>query len=201
MTKHRVLIVEDEPDIAALIKHALERTGEVEPEIVTSGDAALKAVADNPPALILLDLNLRGENGLDLLALITKERPGIPIVMVTAQGGIDSAVEAMRRGAIDFLEKPFTRQQFLTVLARVQRFRQLGQKIEGLETRVREVLRSVAGGSLLRIDSLHCARDGAFVLMELELIEPNLFLEFAAGSAERLGEAIARRLNPRERQT
>jgi len=88
---------------------------------------------------ILLDLNLRGENGLDLLATITRERPGIPIVMVTAQGGIDSAVEAMRRGAIDFLEKPFTRQQFLTVLARVQRFRQLGQKIERLETRVREV--------------------------------------------------------------
>lgn len=50
-----------------------------------------------------------------------------------------------------------------------------------------------------RVDGI--AREGAFVLMELELIEPNLFLEFAAGSAERMGEAIARRLNPRERQT
>ncbi len=103
------------------------------------GPSALLRLKEERYDGILLDLNLRGENGLDLLATITKERPGIPIVMVTAQGGIDSAVEAMRRGAIDFLEKPFTRQQFLTVLARVHRFRQLGQKIEGLETRVREV--------------------------------------------------------------
>ena len=55
---HRVLIVEDEHDIAGLIKHTLERTGETEAEIVGSGDAALKAVADHPPDLILLDLNL-----------------------------------------------------------------------------------------------------------------------------------------------
>ena len=103
------------------------------------GPSALQRLKEERYDGILLDLNLRGENGLDLLATITKERPAIPVVMVTAQGGIDSAVEAMRRGAIDFLEKPFTRQQFLTVLARVQRFRQLGQKIEGLETRVREV--------------------------------------------------------------
>ena len=103
------------------------------------GAAALARLKEERYDGILLDLHLRGENGLDLLAVITKEKPGIPIVMVTAQGGIDSAVEAMRRGAIDFLEKPFTRQQFLTVLARVQRFRQLGQKFEGLETRVREV--------------------------------------------------------------
>ena len=103
------------------------------------GASALVRLKEERYDGILLDLHLRGENGLDLLATITKERPGIPVVMVTAQGGIDSAVEAMRRGAIDFLEKPFTRQQFLTVLARVQRFRQLGQKIEGLETSVREV--------------------------------------------------------------
>ena len=87
---------------------------------------------------VLLDLHLQRESGLDLLDKIVKEKPGVPVVMITAQGAVNSAVEAMRRGAIDFLEKPFTRQQFLTVLARVQRFRQLGQKIEGLESRVRD---------------------------------------------------------------
>ena len=101
------------------------------------GATALTRLKEDRYDGILLDLHLRGENGLDLLAVITKEKPGIPVVMVTAQGGVGTAVEAMRRGAIDFLEKPFTRQQFLTVLARVQRFRQLGQKMEGLETRVR----------------------------------------------------------------
>jgi two-component system, NtrC family, response regulator AlgB len=102
------------------------------------GPTALNRLKEERYDGILLDLHLQRESGLDLLEKITKEKPGIPIVMVTAKGGISSAVEAMRRGAIDFLEKPFTRQQFLTVLARVQRFRQLGQKIEGLETRVRE---------------------------------------------------------------
>ncbi len=102
------------------------------------GATALMRLKEERYDGILLDLNLQRESGLDLLDKITKEKPGIPVVMITAQGGINSAVEAMRRGAIDFLEKPFTRQQFLTVLARVQRFRQLGQKIEGLESRVRD---------------------------------------------------------------
>ncbi len=104
----------------------------------SDGPTALMRLKEERYDAILLDLHLQRESGLDLLDKITKERPGIPVVMITAQGGINSAVEAMRRGAIDFLEKPFTRQQFLTVLARVQRFRQLGQKIEGLESRVRD---------------------------------------------------------------
>ena len=58
MPKHRVLIVEDEQDIAGLIKHTLERSGDADAEIVGSGDAALKAVAERPPDLIILDLNL-----------------------------------------------------------------------------------------------------------------------------------------------
>ena len=57
MQKHRVLIVEDEQDIAGLIKHTLERSGGADAEIVGSGDAALKAVAARPPDLIILDLS------------------------------------------------------------------------------------------------------------------------------------------------
>lgn len=56
--RSRVLIVEDEADIAGLMKHALERTGDLDVEIVGTGAAALKAVMEDPPALILLDLNL-----------------------------------------------------------------------------------------------------------------------------------------------
>ncbi len=58
MQKHRVLIVEDEQDIAGLIKHTLERSGSAEAEIVGSGDAALKAVTARPPDLIILDRDL-----------------------------------------------------------------------------------------------------------------------------------------------
>ena len=87
---------------------------------------------------VLLDVNLGADNGLDVLIELQKLKPELPVVMFTAQGKVQTAVEAMRRGAVDFLEKPFRREQFLTVLARLQRLRQMGQRIERLEREVKE---------------------------------------------------------------
>src|SRR6476620_7477485 len=87
MQKHRVLIVEDEQDIAGLIKHTLERSAGAEAEIVGSGDAALKAVSARPPDLIILDLNLPVLSGLDVCRVL-RSRPAtsrIPIIMLTAR--------------------------------------------------------------------------------------------------------------------
>jgi two-component system, NtrC family, response regulator AlgB len=85
-----------------------------------------------------LDVNLGNENGLDVLAEIQKQFPQIPVVMFTAQGSVKIAVEAMRRGAVDFLEKPFQREQFTTVLARLQRLNQMSRRIERLEQEATE---------------------------------------------------------------
>ena len=87
---------------------------------------------------MLLDLNLGSENGIDILEQILKRQANLPVIIFTAQGSVKNAVEAMRRGAVDFLEKPFTREQFHLVLARVQRFHQLTQNIERLEQAVKE---------------------------------------------------------------
>jgi two-component system, NtrC family, response regulator AlgB len=87
---------------------------------------------------VLLDMNLGAEKGLELLPLILKQNPNVPVVMCTAQGTVNTAVEAMRRGALDFLEKPFTREQFHRVLARLQRFSQMSRNIERLEQEVQE---------------------------------------------------------------
>jgi NtrC-family two-component system response regulator AlgB len=103
-----------------------------------SGELALSALKEERFDAVLLDMNLAGENGLDVLAELLKSRPNLPVVMFSAQGSVKNAVEAMRRGAADFLEKPFQREHFLAVLARVQRFRQMGQRIERLETEVKE---------------------------------------------------------------
>src|SRR5437667_6753973 len=91
MSKHRVLIVEDEHDIAGLIKRTLERTGETEAEIVGSGDAALKAVADRSPDLIILDLNLPVLSGVEVCSIL-RARSGakhLAIIMRTARSGED----------------------------------------------------------------------------------------------------------------
>ncbi|MCC7374776.1 MAG: sigma-54-dependent Fis family transcriptional regulator [Verrucomicrobiales bacterium] len=107
-------------------------------EGAVSGAAGLVRLGEDPFDVVLLDMNLGDENGLDVLVEILKRHPHIPVILFTAEGSVKSAVEAMRRGAADFLEKPFRREVFLGVLARVQKLRQLGQRIAALEQEVTE---------------------------------------------------------------
>ena len=110
MTKHRVLIVEDEQDIAGLIKHTLERTGQADAEIVHSGDAALKAVSDRPPDLIILDLNLPVLNGIEVCRILRSRPDGqnVPIIMLTARTSENDRVTGLDLGADDYVTKPFS---------------------------------------------------------------------------------------------
>ena len=103
-----------------------------------SGELGLTELKEGKFDSVLLDLNLGPEKGLDILEQILKRQPNLPVIIFTAQGSVKNAVEAMRRGAVDFLEKPFTREQFHLVLARVQRFHQLNQNIERLEREVKD---------------------------------------------------------------
>ena len=105
---------------------------------VCSGELGMTELKEGKYDSVLLDLNLGPEKGLDILEQIRKFRPNLPVVIFTAQGNVKNAVEAMRRGAVDFLEKPFTREQFHLVLARVQRFHELNQNIERLEREVKD---------------------------------------------------------------
>jgi DNA-binding response OmpR family regulator len=101
MPKHKVLIVEDEPDIAGLIKHTLERGGTADAEIVDSGDAALKSVTTDPPDLIILDLNLPVVSGMDVCRILRSRADArhLPIIMVTAKSGESDRVAGLDMGA------------------------------------------------------------------------------------------------------
>jgi two-component system, NtrC family, response regulator AlgB len=107
-------------------------------EAACSGELGLTELKQGKFDSVLLDLNLGAENGLDVLERIKQLQPNLPVVIFTAQGSVKNAVEAMRRGAVDFLEKPFNREQFHLVLARVQRFHQMSQNIERLEREVKD---------------------------------------------------------------
>ena len=108
--KTRVLVVEDEQDIAGLIKHTLERGGEIEVRLASSGDAALKAAAEDPPDLILLDLNLPVLNGLEVCRLLRSRAAtkSVPIIMVTARTSESDRVVGLDAGADDYVTKPFS---------------------------------------------------------------------------------------------
>jgi DNA-binding response OmpR family regulator len=106
----RILVVEDETDIAQLIKHTLERGGDAQVDVVTSGDAALKAVGDKQPDLVILDLNLPVLDGTEVCRLL-RARPAtaaLPIIMLTARTGETDRVSGLDLGADDYVTKPFS---------------------------------------------------------------------------------------------
>jgi DNA-binding response OmpR family regulator len=108
--KPHVLIVEDEQDIAGLVKHTLERHVNAEAQIVQSGDAALKVVASQPPDLIILDLNLPILNGVEVCRILRArlDTRHLPIIMLTARTSEDDRVSGLDLGADDYVTKPFS---------------------------------------------------------------------------------------------
>jgi DNA-binding response OmpR family regulator len=106
----RILVVEDEADIALLIKHALERTGDTEVEIVAAGDAALEIARTRTPDLMILDLNLPVLSGSEVCRLV-RARPAtstLPIIMLTARTSEGDRVTGLDLGADDYITKPFS---------------------------------------------------------------------------------------------
>ena len=124
----RVLVVEDEQDIAGLIKHALERSGEAQVEIVSAGDVALRVVADHAPDLVILDLNLPVLSGMEVCRIL-RGRPAtahIPIIILTARTGEADRVAGLDLGADDYVTKPFSLRELAARVRAVLRRRQTG---------------------------------------------------------------------------
>jgi two-component system alkaline phosphatase synthesis response regulator PhoP len=110
VTPPRVLVVEDEQDIAGLIKHTLERSGDASVEIAGRGDDALRAIAVRPPDLVILDLNLPGLSGDDVCRMLRRrsETVNLPIIMLTARTSETERVAGLDLGADDYVTKPFS---------------------------------------------------------------------------------------------
>jgi len=132
----RILVVEDEDKLRRVIE--LQLLGE-EYEVVPVGSAEEAVRKIEGVDLVLTDLKMPGMDGLTLLEKITKESPSIPVIVMTAFGNVETAVEAMKRGAVDFLQKPFSLDHLTTVVAKaleVRRLRTENQRLkEELETR------------------------------------------------------------------
>ncbi|MBN9518048.1 sigma-54-dependent Fis family transcriptional regulator, partial [bacterium] len=112
-----ILVVDDEITLRRTLRITLESQGHAVAEAGTGAEAAARVRVARPD-LVLLDLKLGRENGLDVLAELHRVAPGLGVVLITAHASIDTAVEAMRRGALDYLPKPFTPKQLAELLAR-----------------------------------------------------------------------------------
>ncbi len=157
-----ILVVDDEQDIRELVAGVLEDEG-YSTRTAADSSAALAALADRRPSLVLLDVWLQGSalDGLQVLEEIKRRDPTLPVLMISGHGNLDTAVAAIRQGAADFIEKPFEADHLLHLVARAtetdrlkrenQTLRaQIGQETEltgssiGINT-VRATLKRVAG--------------------------------------------------------
>jgi DNA-binding response OmpR family regulator len=169
MAQRHVLVVEDEQDIAGLIRHALIREGNTDVEVVHTGDAALQSVDARTPDLVVLDVNLPTLSGFDVCRILRgrKATADVPVIMLTARTAESDRVTGLDLGADDYITKPFSLRELAARVRAVLRRRARTDT----EAPVPEVYR---GAHLLAdFDAVHVEVDGQPVRLtrrEFELL-------------------------------
>lgn len=119
-----VLIVDDEEHLRITASQTLELAGYI-PQPHASAEAALDALSADYPGVLVSDIRMPGMDGMALLREVRRRDPDLPVILITGHGDISTAVEAMREGAWDFLEKPFAAERLTDVVRRAAEKRQL----------------------------------------------------------------------------
>src|SRR5437667_10270428 len=134
-----ILLIDDDQSLRKSIRMALETMNH---RVTEAGDGtqAQELLSHTLFDVAFLDLRLGREKGIDLLLALLRVAPGLAVVIITAYATIETAVEAMRRGAFDFLPKPFTPDELRRVLDRAVRIRRLESHVEELEQFVRSIV-------------------------------------------------------------
>lgn len=130
-----ILVVDDEVDIRDLIAGLLEDEG-FETRTASHSDEALSLIEARRPSLVFLDIWLQGSrlDGLALLAVIKQKHPDLPVVMISGHGGVETAVAAIKRGAYDFIEKPFKVDRLILVAERALEASTLKRQVKELQS-------------------------------------------------------------------
>src|SRR3954466_3962023 len=131
---HDILIVDDEADIRELVSGILQDEGYLT-RTARDSDDAIAAVATRRPNLVFLDIWLQGSrlDGLQLLDAIVQQHPEVPVVMISGHGNIETAVAAIKRGAYDFIEKPFKTDRLVLVADRALENSRLKREVKALK--------------------------------------------------------------------
>ncbi|PTQ64791.1 two-component system nitrogen regulation response regulator NtrX [Sphingomonas sp. PP-CE-3G-477] len=164
-----ILVVDDERDIRELVAGVLEDEG-YDTRDAGDSDSALEAIAARRPSLVLLDVWLQGSrlDGLELLDEIKRRDPSIPVLVISGHGNLDTAVAAIRRGASDFIEKPFEAERLLLMVARATETERLRREVATLRATVgRETDLTGSSGSIngVRATLKRVAATGSRVLI------------------------------------
>ena len=137
----RVLVVDDETHVRAMIGSTLERKG-YEVQLASSVREALEALEANTYDLVLTDIVMQDLNGIALLEKLHAQQPNLPVVMVTAIHDISVAIDSMRRGAYDYLLKPFERDHLIGTVERALRHRQVLEESHNYQQSLEQMVRA-----------------------------------------------------------
>lgn len=131
-----ILIVDDEADIRELVSGILEDEGH-RTRLARDSDEALRIIEERRPQLVILDIWLQGSrlDGLEVLTLIKRTYPDLPVVIISGHGNIETAVTAIKRGAYDYIEKPFKADRLVLVTLRALEASQLRREVRELKER------------------------------------------------------------------
>ena len=131
-----ILVVDDEADIRELVAGILEDEGH-RCRLARDSDEALRAIEQRRPHLVILDIWLQGSrhDGLEVLNIIKRAHPDLPVVIISGHGNIETAVQAIKRGAYDYIEKPFKADRLVLVVLRALEASQLKREVKQLKER------------------------------------------------------------------
>jgi two-component system nitrogen regulation response regulator NtrX len=174
-----ILIVDDEADIRELISGILQDEG-YETRLARNSDAALAALADRRPSLVVLDIWLQDSklDGLDLLTVIRERHPELPVVIISGHGNIETAVSAIKRGAYDYIEKPFKADRLILVVGRALEASRL--------RRENEVLKGRAGADVELLGSSMAIRQLRQTLKKIAPSNSRILITGAMGAGKEL---------------
>src|SRR5690349_3398146 len=133
MTERRVLVVDDEQETCDLLKMSLEREG-FAVTTCTSAEAALELVGSVDFDVVLTDLSMPEMGGLELCERVLGTRPNVPVVVITGQGSLETAIGAMRVGAYDFITKPVDPKILVVSVARAVQHKGLQDEVKRLQS-------------------------------------------------------------------
>ncbi len=122
--RKRLLIVDDEPSIRRVLQALLAREG-YDVELAVDGAQAIAQLGERQYHAVVTDLKMPGIGGLELLSWVRANDPGLPVIMITAHGTVDSAVEALKLGAADYISKPFDQDELRQIVAKALRAEEL----------------------------------------------------------------------------
>ena len=148
MRNYKVLIVDDDKLVTWSLKRDFERDG-CEVKVAKNGNSALAAYREMQPDVVLLDLRLPDIDGLQVLRSVKKEAPDSVVVMMTAYATVQTAVEAIKLGAADYIKKPFTYDELRALLRKVLEHTQLSRQVAEMRRELREKygIRNLIGAS------------------------------------------------------